>query len=73
MSMVSPNMGSNRQESGPPTDSHHWRHRKGEGNYLYRIISNKGKREQLILSKTYPTKVAKNSQLLDIQGYKEFK
>jgi hypothetical protein len=70
--MVSPGMGSNYQESGPPTDSHTRRHRKGEGNYLHTVRSNKVKSEQLILSKTYPIKVVINNQLLDLQGYKGF-
>jgi hypothetical protein len=70
--MVSPSMGSNYQESGPPTGSHPRHHRKGEENYLYTVRLNKVKPEQLIFSKTYLTKVAINSQLLDMQGYKGF-
>jgi hypothetical protein len=31
---------------------------------------NKGKHEQLIINKTYPTKVVINSGFLDMQGYK---
>jgi hypothetical protein len=66
----SPSMGSNHQKSGPPTGSHPQCHQKGEENYLHTIISNKVKPEQLILSKTYSTKVTINSRLLDMQDYK---
>jgi hypothetical protein len=62
----------NCQESRPPIGHHHRRHRKEEENYLHTIRSNKAKPEQLILSKTYPTKVAINNRLLDMQGYKAF-
>jgi hypothetical protein len=72
MPMVSPSMGSNRQESRPSTSSHPRCHRKGEGNYLHTVRSNKAKLEQIILSKTYSTKVAIHSRLLDMQGYKWF-
>jgi uncharacterized protein (DUF427 family) len=65
-------MGSSRQESGPPTGRHPRCHWKGEENYLHIVRSNKVKPEQLIRSKTYPIKVAINSQLLDMQGYKGF-
>jgi hypothetical protein len=34
-------------------------------------LDNKVKPEQLILNKTYPIKVATDSQLLTMQGYKE--
>jgi hypothetical protein len=33
-------------------------------------LINKANPEQLILNKTYPTKVVINSRLLDMQGYK---
>jgi hypothetical protein len=72
MPMVSPSMGSNCQESGPHTGSHPQCHRKEEESYLHTVRSNKTKPGQLILSKTYPTKVAINSQLLDMQDYKGF-
>jgi hypothetical protein len=72
MPMVSPSMGSKHQESGPPTSSHHRRHRKGEGNYMHTVRSNKAKLEVLILNKTYSTKVVINSRLLDMQDYKGF-
>jgi hypothetical protein len=46
--------------------------REGEKNHLHTVRSNKVKPEQLILSKTYPTKVVINIRLLDMQCYKEF-
>jgi hypothetical protein len=58
MPMVSPSAVSNRQESGPPIGSHPRHHRKGVESYLHTLRSNKAKPEQLILNKTYPTKVA---------------
>jgi hypothetical protein len=65
-------MRSNRKESGPPTGRHPRRHRKEEENYKHIVRSNKVKPEQLILSKTYLIKMAINSLLLDMQGYKGF-
>jgi hypothetical protein len=70
--MVSPGMWSNCQESGPLTGSHPRHHRKGEGNYLHTVRSNKAKPEQLILNKTYVTSVVINSRLLDMQDNKGF-
>jgi hypothetical protein len=70
--MASASTRSNRQEYGHPTGSHHRYHRKEEENYLYTVGSNKVKHEQLILSKTYLTKVTINSRFLDMQGYKGF-
>jgi hypothetical protein len=52
--------------------SYPWHHRNGERNYMHTIRSNKAKREQLILNKTYPTKLVIYSRLLDMQGYKGF-
>jgi hypothetical protein len=59
--MMSPSIGFNRQESGPPTGSHPRHHQKGEESYMHTVRSNKVKHEQLILSKIYPTKVVINS------------
>jgi hypothetical protein len=61
MPMVSLSTRLNRLESGPPIGSHPQHHRKEEGNYMHKVRSNKAKSVQLILSKTYPTKVAINS------------
>jgi hypothetical protein len=36
---------------------------------MHIVRSNKAKPEQLILNKSYPTKVTVNSRLLDMQGY----
>jgi hypothetical protein len=46
--------------------------REREKSYLHTVRTNKAKPEQLILSKTYPTKMVINSRLLDMQGYKGF-
>jgi hypothetical protein len=43
-----------------------------EKNHLHTVRSNKVKPEQLILNKTYPTKVVINIRLLDMQCYKGF-
>jgi hypothetical protein len=54
------------------TGNHRRHYQKGEENYLHTVRSNKAEPEQLILSKTYVTKVAINNRLLDMQDYKGF-
>jgi hypothetical protein len=65
----SPSMGSNRQESGPPTGNRTQNHRKREKNYLH-TINPQSKAWATNTQQDCPINMVINSQLLDMQGYK---